>query len=426
MLRPEDFDDVADRMVEIYSRLENFILRDTARRVLNAGKLTATADRLIYKLEQMGESRQEIQKKLSELTGLSEKELRRLLQDAVLTSWKDDAEVMSQIGIEISSPLENKAYMRIIDAEYRKSLGELSNLTRTTMDAAQRDLISLLDDAEMRVSSGVQSYNAAAADVLDAYAGRGIMVTYPSGTRRTLEAAVRCCVVTSMNQTAAQLTNQYIVEGGIEYILTSAHVGARTRQPGQPALAGHDSWQGLVYKIRGSEPDAPNLLESTGYDIDPQTGNGTVVNPLGLHGYNCRHSHQPWDKRLRNPWRDEKGNLIDGTGNEITDAENRERYKNGQKQRVMERAIRKTKCQLIVKQEQINASSGEYCDTLQAEYDAEAYRLIRQNKAYSDFCEQNDLRPLQERLQVAKWSREQAAKARGAARRYSSSKGDTA
>ena len=235
MLRAEDFDGAADRMVEIYSRLENFILRDTARRVLNAGKLTATADRLIYKLEQMGESRQEIQKKLSELTGLSEKELRRLLQDAVLTSWKDDAQVMSQIGIEISSPLENKAYMRIIDAEYQKSRGELSNLTRTTMDAAQRDLISLLDDAEMRVSSGVQSYNAAAADVLDAYAGRGIMVTYPSGTRRTLEAAVRCCVVTSMNQTAAQLTNQYIVEGGIEYILTSAHIGARTRQPGQPA-----------------------------------------------------------------------------------------------------------------------------------------------------------------------------------------------
>ncbi|HJA65211.1 MAG TPA: phage minor capsid protein [Candidatus Mediterraneibacter cottocaccae] len=424
MLKPEDFDGAADRMVEIYSRLENFILRDTARRVLNAGKLTATADRLIYKLEQFGESRQEIQKKLSELTGLSEKELRRLLQDAVLTSWKDDAQVMSQIGIEISTPLENKAYMRIIDAEYRKSLGELSNLTRTTMDAAQRDLINLLDDAEMRVSSGVQSYNAAAADVLDAYAGRGIMVTYPSGTRRTLEAAARCCVVTSMNQTAAQLTNQYIVEGGIEYILTSAHIGARTRQPGQPALAGHDSWQGRVYKIRGSEPDAPNLLESTGYDIDPQTGNGAVVNPLGLHGYNCRHSHQPWDKRLRNPWRDEKGNLIDGTGSEITDAENRERYKNSQKQRAMERAIRKTKRQLIVKQEEINASSGEYRDTLQAEYDAEAYRLIRQNKAYNEFCKEHNLQPQYDRNKLAGFGTTQAKAANNGARRYQNAKGD--
>ena len=422
MLRPEDFDGAADRMVEIYSRIENFILRDITRRVMNAGKMTATADWLIYKLEQMGESKQEIQKKLSELTGLSEKELRKLLQDAVLTSWKDDAAIMSQLGIEISSPLENKAYMRIIDAEYRKSLGELSNLTRTTMDAAQRDLINLLDDAEIRVSSGAQSYNAAAADVLDAYAGRGIMVTYPSGTRRTLEAAVRCCVVTSMNQTAAQLTNQYIVEGGIEYILTSAHIGARTRQPGQPALAGHDSWQGRVYKIQGSDPDAPNLLESTGYDIDPQTGNGTVVNPLGLHGYNCRHSHQPWDNRLRNPWRDEKGNLVDGTGSEITDKENSERYKNSQKQRTMERAIRKTKRQLIVKQEQINASSGEYRDILQADYDAEAYRLIRQNKAYNDFCTKHDLQPQHERNKLAGFSSTQTKAANKGAKRYQNAK----
>ena len=424
MLKPDYFEGKADRIVEIYSRLENFILRDTARRVLNAGKLTATADRLIYKLEQMGESRQEIQKKLSELTGLSEKELRLLLQDAVLTSWKDDADALGQMGIEASSPLENKAYMRVIDAEYRKSLGELSNLTRTTMDQSQRDLINLLDEAEMRVSSGVQSYNAAAVDVLDAYAGRGIIVTYPTGTRRTLEAAVRCCVVTSMNQTAAQLTNQYIVEGGLEYVLASAHVGARTRRPGQPMLAGHDTWQGKVYKIRGSEPDAPNLLENTGYDIDPQTGNGAVVNPLGLHGYNCLHSHRPWDKSLRNPWRDENGNLVDGSGDEITDSKNREQYENSQKQRAMERAIRKTKRQLIVKQEQINAASGEYRDALQAEYDAKAYRLQQQNKAYNDFCTQYDLQPQYERNKLAGFGITQTKAANKAARRYQNAKGE--
>ncbi len=65
----------------------------------------------------------------------------------------------------------------------------------------------MLDEADLRVAAGVQSYSAAVYDILDRYAVQGIYVDYPSGARRTLEAAVRCCVVTSMNQTAAQVTN---------------------------------------------------------------------------------------------------------------------------------------------------------------------------------------------------------------------------
>ena len=261
MLRPEYFEGKADRILELYERLENFILRDIARRILKSGKITATADRLLYRLEQLGESRDEIQRRIMELTDLSEKELRKLLRGAVLTSWEDDAVTLSEMGIAAQSPLENARYMAVIEAEYIKSRAELKNLTRTTLEQSQKDLVSLLDEADVRVASGVQSYPAAIADVLDAYAGRGVMVDYPTGTRRTLESAVRCCVVTSMNQTAAQLTNRYIVDSGTEYVLTSAHLGARVRRDGQPLLAGHDEWQGRVFKIDGSEPGYPNLLE---------------------------------------------------------------------------------------------------------------------------------------------------------------------
>ena len=262
MLRPEYFEGKADRISEIYERLENFILRDIARRILKSEKITATADRLLYRLEQLGESRDEIQRRIMELTDLSEKELRKLLRDAVLTSWEDDAVTLSEMGVVAQSPLENARYMAVIEAEYIKSRAELKNLTRTTLEQSQKDLVSLLDEADVRVASGVQSYPAAIADVLDAYAGRGVMVDYPTGTRRTLESAVRCCVVTSMNQTAAQLTNRYIVDSGTEYVLTSAHLGARVRRDGQPLLAGHDEWQGRVFKIDGSEPGYPNLLIS--------------------------------------------------------------------------------------------------------------------------------------------------------------------
>lgn len=413
MLPPDYFTNKEDKLLELYRQLENFILKDITRRLLSAGEMTATADRLIWKLNQMGESQAAIEKKLQTLTGLTRRELRALLQDAVLTSWEDDRATLGQLGIELSNPLENAVVIRVMDAEYKKSLGELTNLTRTTMKQSQIDLINMLDEADLRVSAGVQSYSAAVCDILDRYSGRGIYVDYPSGTRRTLEAAVRCCVVTSMNQTAAQVTNQYIVEAGAEYVLVSAHLGARVAQKGQPELASHADWQGKVYRIRGSEDGYPNLLESTGYDVDPGTGQGNVKDPLGLHGYNCRHSHKPWDKRLRNPYVDENGNL------KIDREENRKRYELQQKQRYMERSIRVTKRRLIEKQEQINNPREDMdVDKLQKEYDRIAYRMTQQNKAYNDFCKANDLQPQYDRIKVADFGREQTKRANQGARRY--------
>lgn len=414
MLKPEYFNDKADRMIELYRQLEDYIFKDIAYRLLKSQSVSGTADRLIWKLEQMGESRAEIMNKLSKLTGLSKRELKELLQDAVITSWNDDLSTFNQIGINIVNPLENQAVMSVMNAEYQKCQGELYNLTRTTMNQAQVDLTGMLDEAEMRVASGVQSYSSAVCEILDNYAKKGMVVEYPTGTHRSLEAAVRCCVVTSMNQTSAQITNQYILEGGIEYVLVSAHLGARIQQPGQPYLAGHENWQGKVYRIRGSEPGYPNLLEMTGYDIG-ENGAGKVVNPLGLHGYNCRHSHQPWDKALKNPYVDEKGKST------IDTEESRKLYQNQQKQRAMERSIRATKRRLLMKQQEIDlVAETDVKEILQNDYDKLAYKLREQNKAYNEFCTENDLQKQSDRLKVAGYKREQAAKANGRARAFSS------
>lgn len=412
MLKPEYFNDKADRMIELYRQLEDYIFKDIAYRLLKSQSVSGTADRLIWKLEQMGESRAEIMNKLSKLTGLSKRELKELLQDAVITSWNDDLSTFNQIGINIVNPLENQAVMSVMNAEYQKCQGELNNLTRTTMNQAQVDLTRMLDEAEMRVASGVQSYSSAVCEILDNYAKKGMVVEYPTGTHRSLEAAVRCCVVTSMNQTSAQITNQYILEGGIEYVLVSAHLGARIQQPGQPYLAGHENWQGKVYRIRGSEPGYPNLLEMIGYDIG-ENGAGKVVNPLGLHGYNCRHSHQPWDKALKNPYVDENGKST------IDTEESRKLYQNQQKQRAMERSIRATKRRLLMKQQEIDlVAETDVKEILQNDYDKLAYKLREQNKAYNEFCTENDLQKQSDRLKVAGYKREQAAKARGRARAF--------
>lgn len=414
MLEPDYFYGKSDVLISYEQELEDWILQDIAMRLLKAEAMAGTTDMELYKLRQLGLHQNEIVKRLSALTQKSTAEIRRLLQDAVLTSWDDDKSTMSRLGIDAVSPLENPVVMELLDAEFKKTLGEVNNLTRSTMMQSQRDLMNMLNEAEMRVAAGVQSYSAAVCDILDRYGKTGIMVDYPTGTRRTLEAAVRMCVVTSMNQTAAQVTNHYIAEHNVKYVLVSAHLGARTQVKGQPYLAGHDNWQGRCYKISGSEPDAPNLAEMTGYDI--VNGTGYVLNPLGLHGYNCRHSHKPWNKSLRNPYLDENGNL------KIDSEENRKVYELQQQQRVMERAIRQTKRQLLVKQAEIDGvAETDVKEMLQPEYDKLAYKLRMQNRKYNQFCADNGLRTQSDRIKVAGFKREQAAKANGRATAYSNS-----
>lgn len=409
MLPPEYFHGKEKRILAIYQELEDFIMTDISRRILQTGGMTATADRLIWKLTQMGESRAAIEQKLQKLTKMTQPELRRILQNAVMTSWDNDKDILLGIDENISSPLENPEVIAVMDAEFKKTLGELSNLSRTTINQSQRDLINLLDKADIRVASGVKSYTSAICEVLDNYAKKGIMVDYPtSGAKRTLEAAVRCCVVTSMNQTAAQVTNQYIVQAKTNYVLVSAHLGART---GKDEISNHAGWQGKAYRLRGSEPGYPNLAEHTGYDIDPKTGQGTVIIPGGLHSYNCRHSHQPWAKGLRNPWADE---------HKIDSEENKKIYEDTQKQRAMERSIRATKRRLIMKNEEINSDDipDSEKEKLRSEYDQMAFKLTEQNKEYNKFCEENNLAAQYYRNKVADFGHKQQSRANAGAKRF--------
>lgn len=409
MLTPDYFYGKSDKLIEMYQDLEDWILQDIAMRLVAAGSLSGTADRELWKLQQMGLHRQEIIKRISQLTGKSRNEVRRLLRDSVLTSFSDDQSVLERLA-SVQPPLENNAVIAAMNAEMMKTFGELSNLTNTTIDQSQRDLLNLMNEVDFRVASGLQSYSSAICEVLDRYAENGMNVSYPTGSRRSLEAAVRCCIVTSMNQTAAQVTNKYIVEASAEYVLVSAHMGARHDKNNPTGLQSHDHWQGKVYKIRGADLDAPNLLEATGYDIDPQTGEGHVVNPLGLHGYNCRHSHKPWDKSLRNPYVDENGNP------KIDVHESQELYDLQQRQRAMERAIRKTKRQLLMKEQEMKVFPDDL--NLQSDYDKLSSRLRDQNRAYGVFCAENGLQRQYDRVKVAGFKKPQAAKANGRATVY--------
>lgn len=414
MLRPDYFYGKTDKLVEMYQDLENWIISDIATRLIKSGELSGTADRELWKLQQMGLHNTEIVKRISEMSGKSRNEVRRLLSDSVMTSFSDDKEVLTQISAsDIISPLKNNMAILAMNAELIKTYGELDNLTKTTINQTQKDLLNMLNEVDYRVASGMQSYSSAVCEVLDRYAESGVMVEYPTGTKRSLEAAVRCCIVTSMNQTAAQVTNVYIAQNKIEYVLVSAHPGARYDKKDPTGISSHDHWQGKAYKIIGSEPGFPNLLESTGYTIDSETGKGTVVNLLGLHGYNCRHSHGPWRKGMVNKYLDENGNV------NINADESQKLYDLQQKQRFLEREIRKTKREIMAKKQELDMiAETDVKEILQPQYDKLAYKLRMQNKRLQSFCKNNDLQLQGDRTKVSGFSKKESAIANGRATAY--------
>ena len=414
MLRPDYFYGKTDKLVEMYQDLENWIISDIATRLIKSGELSGTADRELWKLQQMGLHNTEIVKRISEMSGKSRNEVRRLLRDSVMTSFSDDKEVLTQISSsDIISPLKNNMAILAMNAELIKTFGELDNLTKTTINQTHKDLLNMLNEVDYRVASGMQSYSSAVCEVLDRYAESGVMVEYPAGTKRSLEAAVRCCIVTSMNQTAAQVTNVYIAQNKIEYVLVSAHPGARYDKKDPTGISSHDHWQGKAYKIIGSEPGFPNLLESTGYTIDIETGKGTVLNLLGLHGYNCRHSHGPWRKGMVNKYLDENGNV------NINADESQKLYDLQQKQRFLEREIRKTKREIMTKKQELDMiAETDVKEILQPQYDKLAYKLRMQNKRLQSFCKNNDLQLQGDRTKVSGFNRKQSAIANGRATAY--------
>jgi hypothetical protein len=177
-------------------------------------------------------------------------------------------------------------------------------------------------------------------------------------------------------------------EFNVDLILVSSHLGARPS---------HQVWQGKVYSRTGN--GYPDFEESTGY--------GTVS---GLCGANCRHHISPYFEGQRNPFED------------YDSEENLKQYELEQRQRTLERRIRHTKREVMNWDTARQAGQGSFGDLFEAEYQRKAALLQRQNAAYNQFCKENGLKKQYERVEIAKWNRSEAAKARAAAKRYNEDK----
>lgn len=349
----------------------------------------------IKTLQESGYLLEDITAEIAKYTKLQTNEIKSAMQDAGVKALAYDDAIYRAAGLSPVALTRSPELIRIMERNMLATMGEWKNYTATTANAAQRLYIEQCDLAYNKVMTGAASYTQAVKEAITKIAADGVTVTYPTGHKDTIETATARAVRTGIAQATGGISIKRMEEMEWDIILVSAHVGARTGDGGENP-GNHFWWQGKYYSRSGNDKRFPPF-SATGY------GSGE-----GLCGWNCRHSFGSGTGRPEdNPYKD------------ISSEENRKVEELEKKQRRYERRIRKTKREVAGLQTSVeNCPDEKLKFELQQELDRKSALLSKQNKAYNQFCRENDLKPLRERLQIAEWNREKAMKAAGAARRY--------
>ena len=406
MLDPDYILRITEGAEDIASQLHANIIRKIIERMMaRIGRgedylLTATDRWQIEVLQDAGYLLEDIQQELSDKTKKQQQEIKEAMEDAGITAVTWDDKIYQAAGLSPVPLLQSPALVRLLQRNYEATAGEWRNFTRTTASEAQRLFINQMDNAYHMVTSGAVSYTEAVRDVINEVSETGLKVNYPSGYKMSIEAATMMIVRTGVVQAAAEVSLERMKEMDWDIILVSSHLGARVGDGGQNP-GNHSWWQGKFYSRTGRDERFPDFASTTGY--------GTVT---GLCGVNCRHSFGTGDGE-NNPFE------------QYDSEENRKVYEMQQRQRTLERRIRNSKRKVQGLQTVVDNCRDEKLKyELQQKLDRKSYTLSQQNKAYKQYCNDNNLKEYAERLKVAKWDRQQAAKAAGAARRYQNAKGE--
>ena len=311
-----------------------------------------------------------------------------------------------QKAIRISELNMTDKEISCLESAYRRTEGEIYNLTKTTASQAQKAFIEACDAAYFKATHGT-SLDTAIADAIKEVSAKGMTVIhYKSGHEDKIEVAIARAVRTGVNQANGDITLTRCAEAGVNYVVASSHIGARVTPYADYRT--HADWQGKVYSL---DWDNPVLSKYTPQAHEQPKGEFSFLNRmreffqkqknkkykdfietcgygkmLGICGINCRHSYG-----LFYP------GISINNQKQYDSEENKKRYQVEQRQRAMERAIRKTKRELNaldnsgLENEEVNTRRRELKQL-----------LYNQDDAYQEYCRKNRLNPLNYRLQIAK------------------------
>lgn len=373
MITPDQIAALRDMSGQIIDPIVEFLIEDIARRVSEAGQLTGTAAYQVWRLQNLGVSQRQLKKELRKRLKVSHRQLRQLLTQAAETGYDFDIKRFPQV--QAVSFSENTSLQQILDATVKLAQDDLTNVTQTigfiTPDGKCEELTKAYqktcDFAFQKVATGAQDYVSAIRDATRHLADKGIRtIDYESGVHTSLEAAVRRNIMGGLGLMNEQITQQNHDDLGCDGWEISAHGGS---------APDHEPIQGKQYS-----------------DAAYTRLNNSLVRRIGT--LNCGHSAMPIIMGVNFPqytaeeleeFRRQNEAGIDFEGKHYT------LYEATQRQRSLERSIRKTKRRIL-----IDEATG---DAEKLQWDQ--IRLVRTREEYHRFSKAAGLPEQYERMETA-------------------------
>lgn len=372
MLTPDQIEALQLKSEQIIEPVVQFLIADIAQRIAEAGQLTSTAAYQVWRLQHLGVSQRQLKKELRKLLKVSHRDLRKLLTQTAEVGYNYDIQRFPYVQ---AVPFErNEDMQRIVEAAVKLADDEITNLTQTmgfvTPDGKANPLNTAYqkacDFAFEKVFTGAQDYNSAIREATKGLVDKGILrLDYENGVHRSVEAAVRGSVMGGLGLMQEQINKQNQDELGCDGWEISAHAAS---------APDHEPIQGKQYS-----------------DEEYQSLNNSLKRPIGT--LNCGHSAFPIIMGVHTPqytpeelekFREDNEKGIVYNGKHYT------MYEATQRQRSLERRIRKVKRRILVDEK--------LGDTEQLSIDRTKYVVM--NDEYRRFSKAAGLRIRNERMEM--------------------------
>lgn len=311
-------------IVEVFLSIEEEILLNIAK-ILKQGKSLLDEDIERWqtaKLSELGKLTQRNIITIAKHAELSIETVTAMLAEAgyeAVSETEMELIEAAMQGILIKPPLPNESpALEAVLLSFQRQARESFNLINTTMlNQSQQIYLNILNETTAKVLTGTKTARQALAETASRWAEHGVpALIRKDGAKMSTEAYVSMVTRSMSNSVANEMQFARMDEYGADLVEISSHMGAR------PKCA---RYQGKIFSRSGRSTKYP-ALSSTSYG-----------EPDGLRGINCRHIFYPFvegfSKQVYKPY---------------PAAENSKVYQESQRQRRLEREIRKAKRQLAV------------------------------------------------------------------------------